>query len=140
MEVTWPGGAGQRWVARLGNQVSEPMTLGEAKRAAVAMLREGGKAEPRGWIADLNKIAAAEIDRVALAKDRQQWPCDLLGGSCRGSMQIDRAEIDTILNAELAVPVVGDPLSGDDYSIEYHEDGFPKLPAFLDRRADSPTH
>ena len=49
-------------------------------------------------------------------------------------MQIDCAERDTILNAELAVPVVSDPLSGDAYSIEYHEDGFPKLPAFLDSR------
>ena len=49
-------------------------------------------------------------------------------------MQIDRVERDTILNAELAVAVVSDPLSGDAYSIEYHEDGFPKLPAFLDCR------
>jgi hypothetical protein len=110
------------------------LTLNEAKRMAVAMLRERGRAEPREWIAELNRIAAAEVDRVALMQGREPTPRDLLGGSRRGSMQIDRAERDTILNAELAVPVVGDPLSGDDSPIEYHEDGFPKLPAFLDRR------
>ena len=27
------------------------------------------------------------------------------------------------------------PLQGDDYPLEYYEDGFPKLPACLDRRA-----
>ena len=26
------------------------------------------------------------------------------------------------------------PLQGDDYPLEYYEDGFPKLPACLDRR------
>jgi hypothetical protein len=98
------------------------------------MLRERGRGEPREWIAELNRIAAAEVDRVALIQGCKRIPRDLLRGSRRGSMQIDRAERDTILNAELAVPVVGDPLSGDDYSIEYYEDGFPKLPAFLNSR------
>jgi hypothetical protein len=35
----------------------------------------------------------------------------------------------------LPIPVVGDPLSGDDYPLEYYEDGFPKLPACLNRKA-----
>ena len=67
----------------MGNWASEPLPLKEAKRAAVALLRERGKVEPRDWIADLNKIAATEIDRVALAKKRKQWPCDLVGGESR---------------------------------------------------------
>ena len=29
----------------------------------------------------------------------------------------------------------GPPLQGDDYPLEYYEDGYPKLPACLDRRA-----
>ena len=78
-EVAWPGGAKQRWLARVGNRTSEPLTLDEAKRAAVAMLRERGTAEDRDWIAELNKIAAGEVDRVALAKERKQWPVDLVG-------------------------------------------------------------
>ena len=68
MEVGWPGGARQRWIARVGNRASEPLTLDEAKRAAVAMLRERKETEPRDWIAELNKIAAAEIDRVAMQR------------------------------------------------------------------------
>jgi hypothetical protein len=28
----------------------------------------------------------------------------------------------------------GGPLQKDDYPLEYHEDGYPKLPACLDRR------
>src|SRR6516165_6733659 len=92
LEVAWPGQVRQQWVARVGNRASELLTLVEAKQSAVAMLRDGGKAEPRDWIADLNKIAAAEIDRAALAKDLQQWPCDLVGGSHCGSMEIDRKQ------------------------------------------------
>jgi hypothetical protein len=99
------------------------------------MLRERGKVESKVWVAELNEIAANEFDRVALMLDRRRMPRDLLGGSSRGSMQIDRAQRDAILNAEFAVSIVGDPFSGDAYSIEYHEDGFPKLPAFLDKRA-----
>ena len=68
------------------------------------MLRDGGKAEPRDWIADLNKIAAAEIDRIALAKALQQWPRDLLGGSRAGSMQTDRKQRNAILSTELFIP------------------------------------
>ena len=49
-------------------------------------------------------------------------------------MEIDREQRNAILNAELFIPSRIEPLSGDDYSTEYHEDGFPKLPAFLDRR------
>ena len=82
----------------------------------------------------LNRIAAAEVDRGALAKDLQQGPCDLVGGSHCGSMEIDRKQRNAILNAELFIASRIEPLSGDDYSTEYHEDGFPKLPAFLDRR------
>ena len=78
------------------------------------MLREREKVKPRDWITDLNKIAAAEIDRVALAKDRQQWPCNLLGAQSRpGPMPIDRKLRDVILNAEfVAMPSHAESLSG----------------------------
>jgi hypothetical protein len=35
MEVVWPGGARQRWVARVGNRASEQFPLSEAKKAAI---------------------------------------------------------------------------------------------------------
>jgi hypothetical protein len=104
------------------------------------MLRERGKVKPRDWVAGLNKIAAAEIDRVALAKDRQQWPCNLLGGSRRGSMPIDREQRNAILSAELVVPsTLMEPLSGDEYQLSYDADGNVELPACLDRRKPKPN-
>jgi hypothetical protein len=53
----------------VGNRASEPLPLDEVKRAAVAILRKRRETEPRDWIAELNKIAAAEFDRVALAME-----------------------------------------------------------------------
>ena len=95
------------------------------------------ESEPRDWIADLNKIAAAEIDRVALAQERKQWPRDLVGGESRpGSMQLDRKLRDAILDAELlAMPSHAEPLSGDGIRLEFYDDGYPKLPECLRRRA-----
>ena len=95
------------------------------------------KVEPRDWIAELNKIAAAEVDRVALAKERKQWPRDLVGAESRpGSMQIDRKLRDAILDAELlAMPSHAEPLSGDGFRLEFYDDGYPKLPECLRRRA-----
>ena len=104
MELARPGGGRQRWVARVGSRASELMTLDEAKRAAVAMLRERTKCELCDWIAELNRTAAAEVDRVALAMEHKQWPRDLLGGSTRGSMRIDRDQRNAILSAELFIP------------------------------------
>jgi hypothetical protein len=126
----------QHWVARVGNRASEPLTLKEAKRVAVAMLLERVKAEPRDWIAELNKIAAAaEVNRVALAKERKRWPCDLVGGSRHGS--INGALRNAILDAEIGSeesPTTSDPLSGDDYPLEFYADGYPKLPECLRRK------
>ena len=63
MEVGWPRGARQQWIARVDNRASEPLALDEAKRAAVAMLREQ----------QLNKSAAAEATRC---DPRCRAPCD----------------------------------------------------------------
>ena len=136
MEVGWPGGARQRWIARVGNRASEPLLLDEAKRAAVAMLRERNETEPRDWIAELNKIAAAEFDRVALLKERKQWPRNLVGAqSCPDSMRLDRKLRDAILDAELvAMPSHAEPLSGDGVQLEFYDDGYPKLPDWLRRK------
>ena len=73
-----PYGARQIWIARVGNRASQPLTIAKAKRTAAAMLRERGKGEPRDWIVELSKIAAAEVDRAALAEDRKKWPTDIL--------------------------------------------------------------
>jgi hypothetical protein len=58
----------QRWIAWVGNRASESVPLATAKRAAVAMLRERGKVEE--GIADLNRIAAAGVDRAGMMHHR----------------------------------------------------------------------
>ena len=95
-------------------RASEPLTFAEANRAAVAMLRERGKVEPRDWIAELNRIAAAEVDRAASTQERKQWPREVVGAASRpGSMQIDAKLRDAILDAEvLAMPSHAEPVSG----------------------------
>jgi hypothetical protein len=103
------------------------------------MLRERTKCEPRDWIAELNRTAAAEVDRVALAMEHKQWPRDLLGGSSRGSMRINREQRNAILSAELVVPsTLMEPLSGDEYQLSYDADGNVELPACLDRQKPKP--
>src|SRR5262249_54012035 len=137
-EVAWPGSAKQRWLARVGNRTSEPLTLDEAKRAAVAMLRERGTAEDRDWIAELNKIAAGEVDRVALAKERKQWPVDLVGAHVHSMPHIGiTGDLrNAIFEAELLLidEHLDEPLTGDSFRIELSEDGSPKLPECIRRR------
>ena len=136
MEVGRPGGARQQWIARVGNRASEPLALAEAKRAAVAMLRERKETEPRDWIAELNRIAAAEFDRVAVAQERKRWPHELVGAEFRpGSMPIDPKLRDAILDAELLATTHAEPLSGDGFRLEFYDDGYPKLAECLRRRA-----
>jgi hypothetical protein len=113
------------------------LALAEAKRAAVAMLRERKETEPRDWIAELNKIAAAEVHRTWLMQGRKQWPRDLVGGKSRpDSMWLDRKLRDAILDAELlALPSHPEPVSGDGFRPEFYDDDYPKLPECLRRRA-----
>jgi hypothetical protein len=80
MEVAWPGGSRQRWVARVGDRASESLPLEEAKQAAIAFLRDRGKVEPRDFIAELNQIAANEVDRAVLQRERRKWPLNIMGG------------------------------------------------------------
>lgn len=122
----------QRWVARVGNRASEPLPLDEAKRAAVAMLGERGKGEARDWIAELNQIAANEVDSAVIERERRKWPIDLMGGKQREgsiSLELRREIIDTELSQ--AEPQPEAPLQGDDYPLEDDEDGQPKLPDCL---------
>jgi hypothetical protein len=55
----------------------------------------------------------------------------------KGRTDLERAP--TTLTVRSDAPVTNGPtpgaLQGDDYPLEYYEDGFPKLPACLDRRA-----
>jgi hypothetical protein len=137
MEVAWPGGARQRWIARVGNRASERLPLSEAKKAAVALLREHGETEPRDWIAELNQAAADEVERVELDGQRKYWPVDLLGER-RGTKPVEHELRAAIL--EIEIGFIGDPaanaepLQGDHYPLTFDADGYPELPACLDCR------
>ena len=140
MEVAWPGGARQRWIARAGNRASEQLPLGEAKKAAVVLLRQRGKTEPRDWIPELNQAAADEVDRVARQKARRQAPVEVMGGGKQlpGRMELvlgflkPNEIIRNVLETEIGF--IGGPtanseaLQGDHYPLTFDADGYPELP------------
>jgi hypothetical protein len=151
MEIT-PG----RWVARVGNLSSTPLPLGAAKKAAIELYHSNEKGEPKDWIKELNRVITNEIDRPA----RITEPVDLLGGT-QGRGAIDRDLRKAIFDADCqlvdhrppkpSLPIIHGRINGifdtqaelEAYrralaspppELEYHEDGYPKLPACLDRR------
>jgi len=144
MEVAWPGGARQRWIARVGNRASEQLPLGEAKKAAVVLLRQRGKTEPQGWIPEPNQAAADEVDRVARQKARRQAPVEVIGGGKQlpGRMELvfgflkPHEIIRNVLETEIGFiggPAANtEPLQGDHYPLTFDADGYPELPACLD--------
>jgi hypothetical protein len=82
----------------------------------------------------LNLRVAAEINRTALASDKRKTPVDLIGGERQG--HVDPKIRATVLDAEIGFPMDAQPetIKGDDYLLEYDSDGYPALPACLDRR------
>jgi hypothetical protein len=133
-EVAWPG-VRQRWIARVGDDKgSQPLALDAAKQGAVAFLRKRGKLEPRqDWVAELNQIAANEVDRATLQQEQRRWPIDLMNGGRRGFVEQHEA----IIEAELAMPLEDGPaLQGADYPLDYYADGYPRLPECLRRTAE----
>ena len=148
MEVAWPGESRQRWVARVGDRASDPLPLEQAKAAAKDLLSTKGKAEPRDWIAELNQAAANEVGRAVIERQRRQWPLNLMGMSNRQTpiwkvdpKSIDPESIRGVLDTELVLKddekVVSrdtTPSSSAGLQLEHYDDGYPKLPACLDRR------
>ena len=127
-EVAWPGVSRQRWVARVGDWASEPLSLDAAKLAAVAFLRERRGVRPRDWTGELNQIAADEVDRATHQQKRRRWPIDLMNGRRRGFVEQRNA----IIEAELGMPSEGGPaFQGDDDPLDSYADGYPQLPECL---------
>ena len=58
------------------------------------------KLEPRDWIAELNQIAANEVDRAALVQERKRWPLDLMGGMASGSWPLDNGDRNAVLRRD----------------------------------------
>jgi hypothetical protein len=133
--VAWLMGVGNgQWIVRYRNKASRPMKLNAAKKYAIEMVRgvRPGRvvADP---IAELNQYAANEADLAERREEPvQRQPVDLMGGTLRGLVnpELRRA----ILATELGEESSSAPLQGDDYPLEYDENGYPELPACLDRR------
>ena len=129
-----------RWMARVGNLGSDLLPFGAAKQEAIRLYgcREKGASD---WIGELNLRTAAEIDRAWLAKERRKAPIDLMGGGRRwpNPVPADQATTRNIIELETCKPLKeGDTQQetpkGDDYRLEYDENGYPELPVCLDRR------
>jgi hypothetical protein len=123
---------GSQWVACVGKRRSGPLPLQRAKEAAKRMDREAEfDVAPPDPIRALHLAAIASED----VTDRKRWPIDIMGGQRRGDIDHDlrRCIVDTEM--EIATPVAeASPPPGDDYQLDYYEDGYPVLPACLDRR------
>jgi len=79
---------------------------------------------------------AFEVEQTAMQRERRRWPVDIMGGNRRGKIDprwLRQAilEIERILLPESETPT----LQADGRCpLEYADDGYPKLPACLDRR------
>jgi endogenous inhibitor of DNA gyrase (YacG/DUF329 family) len=135
MEI-WSG----RWVARVSNLISLPFSLPAAKRTAIHLYRPRKNGEAKDWIEELNQAVANEIDRAYRTREKCKWPVDLMGAhrqSAKPQFTVDHKLRKTILDTERVLEnhgLVGEALKGDDIPLEFHEDGYPRLPDCLDRR------
>ena len=122
-----------RWMARVRNLGGDLLSFGAAKQEAVRLYRCRDKGTI-DWICQLNLRVAAEISRTALASDKRKTPVDLIGGERQG--HVDPKIRATVLDAEIGFLMDARPetIKGHDYLLEYDSDGYPALPACLDRR------
>ena len=124
--VAWlMGVGGGMWVCRYRNKASRPMRLAKAKKYVVEMIRgiRPGKvvSDPIGELHQLHlKFAGEPMPTLAevTAIERANFP------------PLTRLQPTIYKTAARGTP---QPLQGDDYQLEYYEDGYPKLPACLDR-------
>jgi hypothetical protein len=125
---------GSLWIACVGERRSDPLPLFKAKDAARRMDRERDfGTDVSDPVRALNLATAAEIDAV----DRTQWPINVMGSQNRRRGIIAPEIREAVLAMEIGF--IADegsvrPLQGDHYPLEFREGGYPKLPAFLDRR------
>jgi hypothetical protein len=145
MEVV-PG----KWVARVNQRCSEPLTLHAAKHAAICLYRSKDKREPGDWIDHLNKVVVRLLDQQPCpaldAKSLRRPIVDLVG--------IDRDQVAHIISVECSddsalrlqehssSALLVHAAEPNPYlaQIEKISSGvMPDIPAFLDRRKQTNT-
>jgi hypothetical protein len=117
-----------------GNPVAGSFRNGE-----FSSIKPGGY-RPTNWIEKLNQAVVNEIDRAYWTHEKRKWPVDVMGGARHSARrpaftvhpELRQTIIETERPLENDEPTSHALLS--DIKIEYYEDGYPKLPAGLDRR------
>jgi hypothetical protein len=135
-----------KWVARVGGgKRSEPMALGAAKNAVIALYRSRDKGRPRDWIGDLNRVVVGLIDEQPArpeldAKALRRPIVDLVGIGADQLAEVVSVECkgDTTLLVQ-SPPEPTLIYSGErNFYLDQIEDVpsgvMPDVPAFLDRR------
>jgi hypothetical protein len=123
-----------KWMARVRTLGSDLLPFRAAKLETIRLHKRRDEA-PLDWIRIvLNLRFAGEIARAAVTSEKRKTPVDLMAGRRPG-------HIDPKIRVIVLDPEIGfladarrETIKGDDYPIEYHSDGYPKLPACLDRR------
>ena len=94
-------------------------------------------------IGSKNSISVTPTKSTAYwTREKCKWPVDLMGGARhsvrRPTLTVDPRLHQTILDTEQLLKddePTSHVLLGDEIQLEHHEDGYPKLPTCLDRRA-----
>jgi hypothetical protein len=129
-----------RWMARVRNLCSDLLPFGAVKQEAVRLYGCRGE-NGLDWIRELSVRCAGEIDRSAPANEKRKTSFDLMGGGkpWLNPVHVDMEVIRKVIEVETCKPLRDDDTleetsKGDDYLINCDPDGYPELPACLDRR------
>jgi hypothetical protein len=108
------------------------MRLNAAKQYALEIVR--GIRPGRVLVDPIGNLRQEALKASAPDEPTRTWPIDVMGGRQRGLVYADlrRAILDTerVLEQTASLP----SLRGDDYELTYDENGYPEMPACLDRR------
>jgi len=121
------------------DKLSGRVVAGRVRNGAFSSI-DPRSCRPTDWIEKLNQAGAHEIDTAYWISEKRKWPLDLMGGARhrdrRPAFTTEPKLRQTIIETEwlLIDDELTSPLLADDIQLEYHEDGYPKLPACLDRR------
>jgi hypothetical protein len=137
--IAWLMGVGNgQWIVRYRHRASKPMRSAKAKAYALEMVRGiwAGKT-----LTDSIQNLHQETLKTMGESPTSPAPLNIMGGKSKRGLKVDRETIAEILRTECPVLVDAKPLSPalpapppGDYPITYDCDGYPVLPACLDRR------
>jgi hypothetical protein len=141
--VAWLMGVGNgKWIVRYRNKASKPTRLPKAREYTLEMVR--GIWAGRALADPIGHLHQECLKTIGEDHPKPPAPLNVMGAGHQWDKPaiVSRDTVAEILCAECPMLVdmkpppslPAPPLQGDDYPLEYDEDGHPKLPACLDRR------